>query len=146
MKINKELPAFTLIETIITISITVMVINLSLLIPKKILQNQELTNFSNEINKKFNVLKERALVNNEQLFVEFDHERGKMTVKELNSQETKTCVKVPTFLFIVRTVQIRLYGEAGISPTTISFRDKNTNALYRLTLQMGWGNASFVKV
>ena len=55
-------------------------------------------------------------------------------------------MKFPKFLQLVKNSQIRIYGEKGISPISISFKDLSTNEIYCLKLQMGWGSLSFEKI
>ena len=84
-----KLKAFTLLEMVITLGITVIVLQISMLVPKKIFHDQEIKNFKVELNRKFNILKEKALINDEQLSVIFDRDNHSIIVKNLKKKETK---------------------------------------------------------
>ncbi|BDR58538.1 hypothetical protein XA3_10010 [Xylocopilactobacillus apicola] len=123
-----------------------MVLSISFLVPKTTFRDQEIKNFTVEINQKFNVLKEQALVNDDYFLIFFDRDIQEITVKNLLTQKTNTCMKLPKFLTLVKNSEVRIYGEKGIAPISIFFKDQTNNNLYRLTLQMGWGTVTFVKV
>lgn len=135
----KSVRAFTLIEMIVTLCITGLVLGIFLKVPPQIIHDQTLINFSSELDHQFNLLKERALLNNEYLLVQFEKDSEKITVKNLKTQNRNTLLKLPIFLTLTRNTQIRFYGEKGISPLTIVFRDLNNHKVYYFTLQMGWG-------
>lgn len=138
--------AFTLIETIVALSISVVVIEISFIVSPSVLHDQEIKNFSVEINQKFNILKEQALLNDDLLLVFFDREENEIIVKDIKTQRKYSYLKIPSSLTLIRNTQVKIYSETGISPITISFKDLKTNQIYHLTLQMGWGALSFVKV
>lgn len=143
MKLNM---AFTLIETTITLIITLLLISVSMQVTPKLMHGQALKNFSSELDHKFNLLKEKALLNNEILLIEFEKRDSIITVKNLKNQNKIVFIKLPKFLVLIRNTQIRFYGDSGISPITISFKDVDNNKIYHFTLQMGWGTNSFVSI
>ncbi|GEM_PF-6065037 len=143
MKLNM---AFTLIESTITLIITSLLISVSLQVTPKLMHDQAIKNFSSELDHKFNLLKEKALLNNEILLIEFEKKDSIITVKNLKNQNKIIYIRLPKNLVLIRNTQIRFYGDSGISPITISFKDIESNKIYHFTLQMGWGTNSFVSV
>ena len=141
MKLNM---AFTLIESTITLIITSLLISVSLQVTPKLMHDQAIKNFSSELDHKFNLLK--ALLNNEILLIEFEKKDSIITVKNLKNQNKIIYIRLPKNLVLIRNTQIRFYGDSGISPITISFKDIESNKIYHFTLQMGWGTNSFVSV
>ncbi|MCT6893369.1 MAG: hypothetical protein M3Z38_04655 [Bombilactobacillus mellifer] len=138
--------AFTLIESTITLIITSLLISVSLQVTPKLIHDQAIKNFSSELDHKFNLLKEKALLNNEILLIEFEKKDSIITVKNLKNQNKIIYIRLPKNLVLIRNTQIRFYGDSGISPITISFKDIESNKIYHFTLQMGWGTNSFVSV
>ncbi len=140
-----KLKAFTLLEAVITLGLTVLLIIMPTFTCHHYQKTISLLMFKRELITNWETLRCQCYLNDCLGVVKMNDQNIKFIVLR-NSGSKTVKVNIPSFLKIAPHADFKINKRHAITPTTLSFADKQTHDIHRFNIQMGWGSIIYEKM
>lgn len=139
--------AFTLLEAIIALSLTITLVLIPTLTWHHCEKKITTTLFKRELISNWESLRQTCYVNNCNGHLKTGaHYQSLDFIVIQNGHLVTKSIKVPAHLKMARCCDIFIRKRHAVTPTTLSFVDRQTNTIMHFKIQMGWGNILYEEV
>ena len=140
-----KLKAFTLLETVITLGLTVLLITLPVFTWQHYQKTISFLMFKRELITNWETLRCQCYVNNCLGSLKINKQQITFTTFKNDVKKTNQII-VPSFLESAPHADFEINKRHAIAPTTLSFIDKQDHSIHHFNIQMGWGSVIYEKV
>ncbi|GAB5052738.1 competence type IV pilus minor pilin ComGD [Pediococcus ethanolidurans] len=131
---------FTLIETLVVLSIIAFIFTFGHLTFKTVIEQQEEKQFWAKFDDDWKRYEQFANSEGVVTYITFDKSKRKIRfnpLKTFNKENSE--ISLPKTLSLFSNQEVKIGSDGYVKPQTIAFQSEVNKCTYRLTIQLGWG-------